>query len=148
MIYAILFILLAELAAPARPPGPGPAYDCDTALTALFTPRRPLLGTYHVCTTLSPLEDVVRADMSTRGAQVGTVDALDPLDAFGTSGPYDRSALARLYGARRARVARGWLRDGRVLVSMTYVSPYPNRTFTALVPGTLVIRYVLENRGL
>jgi hypothetical protein len=27
-------------------------------------------------------------------------------------------------------------------------SRYPNRTFTALVPGTLVIRYVLETRGL
>jgi hypothetical protein len=145
MIYAILSILLAGL---APPPGPRPAYDCDTALTALFTPRHPRAGTYEVCTTASPLEEAAGADKSVRGAQVGAVDAVDPLDVFGTSGPYDRSALSRLYGGRRARVARGWWRDGRVLVSTTYVSPHPDRTFTTLVPGTLVIRYILENRGL
>ncbi len=145
MIYAILFILLAGLAAPPAPP---PVYECDTALTALFTPRHPRAGTYEVCTTGSPLEEASGADKSVRGAQVGAVDAVDPLDAFGTSGPYDRSALSRLYGGRRARVARGWWRDGRVLVSTTYVSPHPDRTFTTLVPGTLVIRYILENRGL
>jgi hypothetical protein len=145
MIYAILFILLAGLAAP---PGPPPAYDCDATLAALFTPRHPRAGTYEVCTTASPLEEAAGADKSVRGARVGAVEAVDPLDAFGTSGPYDRSALSRLYGGRRARVARGWWRDGRVLVSTTYVSPHPDRTFTTLVPGTLVIRYILENRGL
>jgi hypothetical protein len=145
MIYAMLFILLAELPAP---PGPRPAYDCDTALTALFTPPRPRAGTYQVCITASPLEEAAGADRSERGARVGAVEAVDPLDAFGTSGPYDRSALSRLYGGRRARVARGWRRDGRTVVSTTYVSPYPDRTFTTLVPGTLVIRYILENRGL
>lgn len=145
MIYAILFILLAGLAAP---PGPPPVYDCDAALTALFTPRHPRAGTYEVCTTGSALEEAAGADKSAHGAEVGAVEAVDPLDAFGTSGPYDRSALSRLYGGRRARVARGWWRDGRVLVSTTYVSPHPDRTFTTLVPGTLVIRYILENRGL
>lgn len=145
MIYAILFILLAGLAAP---PGPRPAYHCDAELTALFTPRHPRAGTYEVCTTASPLEEAVEADESVHAAQVGVVDAVDPLDAFGTSGPYDRLALSRLYGGRRARVARGWWRDGRVLVSTTYVSPHPDRTFTTLVPGTLVIRSILENRGL
>jgi hypothetical protein len=35
-----------------------------------------------------------------------------------------------------------------VLVSATYISPHPDRGFTTLVPGTLVIRYILENRGL
>jgi len=123
-------------------------YDCDAALTALFTPRHPRAGTYEVCTTASPLEEAAEADESVHAAQVGAVDAVDPLDAFGTSGPYDRSALSRLYGGRRARVARGWWRDGRVLVSTTYVSPRPDRSFTTLVPGTLVIRSILENRGL
>jgi hypothetical protein len=146
MIYAILFILLAG---PAAPPAPRPAaYDCDAVLTALFTPRHPRAGTYEVCTTASPLEEAAAADKSVHAAQVGAVDAVDPLDAFGTSGPYDRSALSRLYGGRRARIARGWWRDGRVLVSTTYVSPHPDRSFTTLVPGTLVIRSILENRGL
>jgi len=145
MIYAILFILLAGLAAP---PGPPTVYDCDAALTALFTPRHPRAGTYEVCTTASPLDEAAEADERVHAAQVGEVAAVDPLDAFGTSGPYDRSALSRLYGGRRARVARGWWRDGHVLVSTTYVSPHPDRSFTTLAPGTLVIRYILENRGL
>jgi hypothetical protein len=148
MIYAIVFILLAGLATPQGLHGPAPAYDCDPALTALFTPHHPLAGTYEVCTTTSALEDTVQADTAGHGAHVGAADALDPLDAFGTSGPYDRSALSRLYGGRRARVARGWRRDGRALVSTTYVSPYPGHAFTTLEPGTLVIRYTLENRAL
>jgi hypothetical protein len=148
MIYAILFILLAWLAGSPRPPAPPPAYDCDAALTALFTPRQPQAGTYAVCTTASPLDEAVEADTRVRGARVSAADAVDPLDAFGASGPYDRAALSSLYGGRRARVARGWWREGRVLVSATYISPHPDRGFTTLVPGTLVIRYILENRGL
>ena len=81
-------------------------------------------------------------------AQVGVVDAVDPLDAFGTAGRTIGSALSRLFGGRRARVAHGWWRDGRVIVGRHCVSPHPDRTFTTLVPGTLVIRYVVENRGL
>ena len=143
MIYAILLILLAGLAAPV----PLPPQACDAGLAALFTPRAPTAGRYEVCTTPAALDDVVRAD-ATGGTHIGSVENADPLDAFGAAGPYDRSALARLFGGRRARVAHGWSHDGRVLVSTTYVSPYPDRGFTVLAPGTLVIRYVLENRGL
>jgi hypothetical protein len=103
-------------------------------------------GRYEVCTTSAPIDDVLRG--AVEGLHVGAVEALDPLEAFGAAGPYDRSALSRLFGAQRARVARGWLDDGSNLVSVTYVSPHPNRTFTTLEPGTLVIRYVLEKRGL
>jgi hypothetical protein len=103
-------------------------------------------GRYEVCTTSAPLEDVLRG--AGEGLHLGAVEAVDPLEAFGAAGPYDRSALSRLFGGQRARVAHGWLVDGRSLISVTYVSPHPNRTFTTLEPGTLVIRYVLENRGL
>ncbi len=142
MIYAIVFIILAAAQGPN-----GPAYSCDPALAALLTPPRPLVGRYEVCTTPSSIDDVL-ADAGPLGPTYGSVEAIDPLDALGTGGPYDRSALARLYGGRRARVARGWMREGNGLVSITLVSPHPNRTLTALVSGTLVVRYTVESREL
>jgi hypothetical protein len=61
-------------------------------------------------------------------------------DAFGRSGPYDRWKLARLYGSRQARVARGArMEGGRVAESWTLVSPYPSADLMRLEPGTLLI---------
>ena len=66
-----------------------------------------------------------------------------PFDAFGEAGTYDRFRLARLYGARRAMVARGPRgRPGAVAESWTLVSPYPDAQLEHLEPGTLLI--VLE----
>lgn len=63
-----------------------------------------------------------------------------PFDAFGQGGSYDRWKLARLYGSRRAAVARGPRHEGGAIVeSWTLVSPYPDRTLTRLEPGTLLI---------
>jgi hypothetical protein len=60
------------------------------------------------------------------------------LDAFGRSGTYDRWKLARLYGARQPRVARGArMEGGRIAESWTLLSPYPSGDFTRLEPGTL-----------
>jgi hypothetical protein len=108
---------------------------CDERLTALFTPLRPQRGRYEVCTTPRPLPNVAEPGWA--------VELVGPLDAFGPAAPYNRSAVAQLYGGRRAAVARGWVeRDGR-FEAMTLISPYPNATLTALEPGTLVIRYFL-----
>jgi hypothetical protein len=69
-----------------------------------------------------------------------TPRAVLPVDAFGQAGNYDRWALARLYGARGPRVARGPKGvDGRVTESWTLVSPYPDATLQRLEPGTLLI---------
>ena len=125
----------------------GLAYTCDPVLTALLTPKRPGAGRYEVCTTPAPIDEVL-AEAGGQGLHFGPVEATEPLDAFGTAGPYDRSALSRLFGGRRARVAHGWSKEDHGLLSVTLVSPHPNRTFTALVSGTLVIRYVVESRGL
>ena len=66
-----------------------------------------------------------------------------PVDAFGRSRPYDRWTLARLYGSRQPRVARGARIDaGRVAESWTLVSPYPTPDLARLEEGTLLI--VLE----
>jgi len=90
MIYANMFILLIMMAGLPL----AAEWRCDPALTALFTPARPQLGRFEVCTTDDPLE--------------GDAEALEPLDAFGAAGPYDRAALQRLYGGTRVRVQRSW----------------------------------------
>ena len=101
-------------------------------LTALFTPPRPQLGRYEVCTTPEPLD-----------ALSDQTEALEALDAFGAAGPYDRAALARLYGGTRVRVARAWTESEGGFESFTRLSPYPDRLLRHLVPGTMEIRWRL-----
>src|SRR5690348_16449530 len=79
MMYAITLIILAYSL----------AYSCDPTLAALFTPAHPRLGRYEVCTTADAIETLAGAD---------PVQTLDPRDAFGDAGRYDRGALSRLYG--------------------------------------------------
>jgi hypothetical protein len=109
---------------------------CDSTLAALFTPSHPQLGRYEVCTTPEPLTAVARPGWK--------IEALAPLDAFGAAGSYDRTALTRLYGGRRAAVARGWIQQDGRFESLTLISPHPNATLTDLLPGTLIIRYVVS----
>ena len=143
MIYAILLILLVGPSGPKTP-----AYACgDPALTARLTPKQPVAGRYEVCTSPAGFDDVMAA-LVAQGVQFGPVQAADPLDAFGTAGPYDRSAVSRLFGGRRAALARGWSQQDGGVVSVTIVSPYPNPAWRSLLPGTLVIRYLVESRGL
>jgi hypothetical protein len=106
---------------------------CDPTLAVLWTPRHPQLGRYEVCTTPRPLADL--ADPS------WTIELVAPLDAFGAAGSFNRAAVAQLYGGRRPAVARGWTTANGRFVSITLVSPYPDRELTALEPGTLIIRY-------
>jgi hypothetical protein len=125
MIYANMFILLIMMAGLPL----AAEWRCDPALTALFTPARPQLGRFEVCTTDDPLD--------------GDAEALEPLDAFGAAGPYDRAALQRLYGGTRVRVQRSWSATVDAFVSTTRLSPYPNAALTQLLGGTLEIRWYL-----
>jgi hypothetical protein len=119
MIYAIGLIILAS---------------CDPALERLFTPPHPHLGRYQVCAS----------GESIQALNGGPIEALEALDAFGAAGTYDRPALSRLYGGTRVQVARGWtMTDGR-FESITRLSPYPDRSLTRLLPGTLEIRWTLD----
>src|SRR5437763_17212080 len=129
MIYVYVLILLIAAA------GAPDTRDCTAApaLTVLFTPARPELGRYEVCTTADPLES--------------DAEAIDPLDAFGTAGAYDRAKLQRLYGGTRVRVARTWTANATEFVSTTRLSPYPDATLTHLHAGTMEIRFVIH-RGL
>jgi hypothetical protein len=118
--------------------------SCDPALTALFTPARPSIGRYQICTTAEPLEMV--AAQSADQPHYGPSEMLDPLDAFGAAGSYNRAALARLYAGKRVRVARGWMEYADRFESITLLSPYPDATLTRLLPGTMIIRWTAEVR--
>ena len=114
------------------------ALVCDPTLTALFTPPRPNLGRYEVCTTTDPFEKVAAGEV-----HLGSSDLVEPLDAFGAAGPYDRAALTRLYAGKRVRVARGWIEHADRFESITLLSPYPDATLTSLLPGTMMIRWIM-----
>jgi hypothetical protein len=115
-------------------------FSCDAALTELFTPPRPQLGRYEVCTTPLAIAEVVKPEWPRA--------SVAPVDAFGSAGPYDRLALAQLYGGRLATVVRGWIESDQGFVALTFVSPHPDPTLSELRPGTLVIRLVLTHADL
>jgi len=117
---------------------------CDPLLAALFTPPRPPLGRYEVCTTSEPLEAAGAEDAA---GQTVRIEALEPLDAFGAAGPYNRGALVRLYGGTRVRVARRWQQHDGQFISETLLSPYPVATLTRLNPGTMVIRFIVDREA-
>jgi hypothetical protein len=120
------------------------ALACDPLLTRLFTPPHPRLGQYEVCTTSDAIEQIVAEGGPGNGVHYAEIEALLPAEALGAAGPYDRSAVARLYGARHASVARGWRQVGDRFEMVTLVSPYPDASLTRLEPGTMVIRMVIR----
>jgi hypothetical protein len=99
----------------------------------LVTPPALPAGIYRTYVSPAPLDELA--------AGLGlTPESVVPLDAFGQSGGYNRWALARLYGARRPRVARmPRLENGQVVEAWTLVSPYPDPAMRRLEPGTLLI---------
>jgi hypothetical protein len=108
-------------------------------LTRLFTPPAPLIGRYEVCTTDEPIDSPPLQRL-----RRGDVEALEALDAFSGAGTYKRSKLARLYGGTRVRVARGWSASTDSVESITLLSPYPDRSLTHLMPGTMAIRLTVR----
>src|SRR5688572_19559600 len=110
---------------------------------AIFAPAAHR-GAYRTAVTPLGLDAVLQAlaaDPSlARAPGAWSPRARVPADAFGRSGRYDRWTLARLYGSRQPRVARGARLDGGGGVeSWTLVSPYPSPGLARLEPGTLLI---------
>jgi hypothetical protein len=108
-------------------------------LTRLFAPPNPLFGRYEVCTTCDAIDS-----QPLEGLRRGDIEALEALDAFSTAGTYKRSALARLYGGTRVRVARGWSASTDRVESITLLSPFPDQSLTRLLPGTMAIRLTVQ----
>jgi hypothetical protein len=118
------------------------------ALARLFTPLQAPAGTYAVTVLTAgieaalPLVKKALAPEASSGNPPGSwqVQSLDPLEAFGTAGVYDRSKLARLFAGRRVSAVRGPVeRGGKVVAAVTLISPYPDATLSRLEKGTLVI---------
>lgn len=142
-------------AAPIDPPGTAqavrpiqPLGDPAPSHARLFTPLQAPEGAYAVTVLEEGIEDALRTvkDTLAPGARPGDpagswqVQHLDPLEALGAGGTYDRSKVARLYVGRRVSVVRGPVeRGGKVVAAATLLSPYPDATLSRLEPGTLVI---------
>jgi hypothetical protein len=117
------------------------ALSCDPALTAMFTPPRPRLGRYQVCVSAEPPDRLSGEALA--GVHYGAVELLEPLDAFGTAGSYDRAALTRLYAGQRVRVIRGWIERADRFESVTLISPYPDLELGRLVAGTMIVTWTM-----
>jgi hypothetical protein len=116
---------------------------CDPTFSALFTPVKPALGDYRVCTTPDPPERVA-TDPAVERPRYAPSQMLEAVDAFGTAGPYNRVALTHLYGGRRVRVQHGWIARPDRFESITLLSPYPDAALEHLNPGTMVIIWTLR----
>jgi hypothetical protein len=68
-----------------------------------------------------------------------TAESVNPYDAFGLGGSYNRWKVAGLYKSRRAQVARGPRMDQGQMETVTLIAPYPDADLQRLEPGTLVI---------
>jgi hypothetical protein len=106
----------------------------------LFAPP-PHQSEYRAFVSNAALDDVLSR---LAGAQPGPPGAWRPqpvssLDAFGSSGTYNRFQLARMYVGNSVRTAHGpWL-TAAGLEAWTLVSPYPNAALDKVEPGTLLI---------
>lgn len=122
-------------------------------LAAIFLPSRAPAGSYQLTVLDLPLaaaRDRLLAALAP-GARVEepagawTVVQTEPGDAYGNAGRYDRSRLARLYAGRRPSIVRApILRNGRVVASLTLISPHPDPELTRLSPGTMAILFLVD----
>lgn len=132
-------VLIALLA--AVPAGAAVSWRDATEYVSLFAP----VGhsdSYGIAVTPTGLEEVLKglgADQAlVRTPGAWAVRYESPTDVFGTAGRYNRWLLARLYGSRQVRVARGARADrGRVVEAWTLISPYPSPDLRTLHPGTM-----------
>ena len=144
---------LGAAAASAQLP-PSGAWQDAAGYLRLFAPVGARAAAYRIFVTTLPIDTLLgrlAQDPSLLHPPGAWVPApVLPADAFGQTGSYDRSRLARLYGARRPLVARGPRGAGdRTEEAWTLVSPYPNRDLTRLESGTMLIvvdlRWPLSN---
>jgi hypothetical protein len=143
MVVAAAMLWLGAAAPGAQPPPSGVWQDASGYLR-LFAPFGTRAAAYRIFVTTLPIDRLLSrlaqdpSLLHPPGAWV-PAPAL-PADVFGQTGSYDRSRLARLYGARRPVVARGPRgAAGRPAEAWTLVSPYPSRDLTRLESGTMLV---------
>ena len=141
---AVLWLTTTAIAAEIPPSG---TWTGAPGYLRLFAPSGPRAAAYHIYA--SPLGiDTLLARLASEPSLLHPPGAwmpaaLLPGDAFGQTGSYDRSKLARLYGSKRALVAHGPRAPSTPLgassEAWTLISPYPSRDLTRLEPGTMLI---------
>jgi hypothetical protein len=145
---ALARIEVPRLGAAFTPPGrPSPG------LARLFTPRQPE-GAFEVRLLDAGIEaarqavlELVPNRSAVAPSKEPSVLEMDPLRAFGATGDYPRTTVARLYTGRQAKVVRiPVVAGGRTIAAVTLVSPYPDATLSRLVEGTMVIVLYLDRR--
>ena len=133
-------------AQPAKAEPPGAWSDAPEYLP-LFAPAGPRAAAYHIYVSRLGI-DTLLARLASEPSLLHPPGAwmpaaLLPSDAFGQTGRYDRSTLARLYGSKRAVVAHGPRAPSTPLgassEAWTLISPYPSPDMTRLEPGTMLI---------
>jgi hypothetical protein len=139
----LIGLLLSGIGAAASQVTGAPWRDAPEYLP-LFAPVGARAAAYRIVTSPGDLSTTLRQletdDSLVRVPGSWQARAVLPLDAFGLAGSYDRSALARVYGARQPLVARGArMEHGRVVESWTLISPYPDAALQSLENGTLLI---------
>ena len=132
-------VLIALLA--AVPAGAAVSWREASEYVRLFAPVG-YADSYGIAVTQTDLDTVLEelnADqMLVRTPGAWAVRQESATDVFGTAGRYNRWLLARLYGSRQVRVARGARTDrGRVVEAWTLVSPYPSADLRTLHRGTM-----------
>jgi hypothetical protein len=139
--FVMISVLLSGIAAAAQAGDPwreAPEY------LPLLAPAGGRHTAYRVYVSPLDLETTLRS-LNADASLVRAPGAWQPrpmlaLDAFGLAGRYDRSGMARVYGARQPHVARGArTEDGRVVESWTLISPYPDAALRRLSEGTLLV---------
>jgi hypothetical protein len=139
MVAAVL--VNASTGGAQAPPGP-PSPAAPPVYLDLFTPAVHR-SAYQLFISPLPLDQLLKSltDAGFAAPPATWQPERQPaVDAFGRAGRYDRTRLARLYGARRVDVARApRLEGGRVVETWTLVSPYPDPRLERLEPGTLIL---------
>ena len=148
MAAAAALLWVSAAVAAAVPPAEASWQDAPAYLP-LFAPAGPRAAAYHMFVSRLGL-DALTAALASEPSLLHppgswTTAAVLAADAFGQTGAYDRSRLARLYGSKRAVVARGPRGTAtRATEAWTLISPYPSADLTRLEPGTLLIVLNLE----
>jgi hypothetical protein len=152
LVVAACVCLAASLVCAQARPGLGGDWQDAPGYLRLFAPSGSRSAAYRVYVSSLSMETLLTR-LATDSSLLHPPGAWSPApqlpsDAFGETGGYDRSKLARLYGSKRATVARGpRARDGRPTEAWTLISPYPSRDMSHLERGTMLIVLNLGQLG-
>ena len=135
----VLLVLIVAQQSPAHarlfaPPARAADFTFETTSAPIETVAREFRARWP-----SPNPSTSNPDAPASGAW--RVDRAAPSELFDGAALFDRARLARLYGGRSPRVARGpIIANGTVVEVVQLLSPYPEADLRRLNDGTLIMR--------